>query len=214
MKPRGSRLTSAGSQSVCGCAPIMRKRPTAGTVSSWPLAHVAKHEMVEPSVLAATADDLGAEPDLHVRRGLHLAREIVRHAHGERIRADHERHAPREAREVERRLAGRVRSAEDVDVVAGHAGSLGGRARRRRRPRRSSPRAPGRRVGDSWRPWQGSPRWRARRCGRTGSRRSGRPRAAVRAPAACSANFAPSTQACSYACSARRPPLMPPGKPR
>ena len=38
---------------------------------------VAQHEMVEPSVVATAADHLGGGPHVHVRSGLHLAREIV-----------------------------------------------------------------------------------------------------------------------------------------
>ena len=45
---------------------------------------------------------------------------------GERIRADHQRDTTGKTGEVERRLPGRVGSTQDVDLVAGHGGSLRG----------------------------------------------------------------------------------------
>ena len=74
--------------------------------------------MRQPAV-AAAADDLGADPDVDVRGRLELTDEVVRHARLERRRAHDEREAPRVPREMERRLPGRVRAAEDVDLLAG-----------------------------------------------------------------------------------------------
>ena len=66
-----------------GRAPIMRNRPSAGTVSSVPARAVPEHELLEVAG-AATVDDLGPEADLDVRRRFHLSDEVLRHPGGER----------------------------------------------------------------------------------------------------------------------------------
>ena len=44
---------------------------------------ITKHEVLQPPV-APTADDLGLETDLQIRRRLHLADQVVRHPGVER----------------------------------------------------------------------------------------------------------------------------------
>ena len=52
-------------------------------------------------------------------RGLELADQVLRHALGERLGADEDRDAARVPGEMQRRLAGRVATAHDVDVLSG-----------------------------------------------------------------------------------------------
>ena len=66
---------------------------------------IGKHQVLQPPATPA-ADDLGPETDLHVRCGLHLADQVLRHPSAERLSTDHERDAPGVASEMQRRLAG------------------------------------------------------------------------------------------------------------
>ena len=118
---------------------------------------VAQHEVLEPAV-AAAADDLGADPDVELRRRLDLVHEVLRHPRVERLRPHDERDAPGVPGEVQRRLAGGVRAADDVDLAARHGRRLGARCRRRRRRRRSAPRARGCRAAGTWRRWRAARR--------------------------------------------------------
>jgi hypothetical protein len=65
---------------------------------------IGKHQVFQPPVTPA-ADDLGPETDLHVRCGLHLAYQVVRHPGAERLRTYHERDAPGVTSEVQRSLS-------------------------------------------------------------------------------------------------------------
>ena len=80
------------------------------------------------AALAPSADDGGRCLHLDVRRGLDRLDQVVRHAGLQRLAAHDHRHAARVAGEVERRLAGGVPAADDVDLLAGQRGGLRGRA--------------------------------------------------------------------------------------
>jgi hypothetical protein len=68
-----------------------------------PLRAIAKHEVLQPRV-APTADDLGPQTDLQLRRRLDLAGQVVRHPCAERLSTHHERDAPDVPSEVQRGL--------------------------------------------------------------------------------------------------------------
>ena len=125
--PCSSRSTSGGSQSVCGWAPISRKSACASTVVSRLRREIAQDQLLEPSV-AATADHLGAEPDLDVLGRFDLAHEVLRHPGAERIGARTTSVTlPGVPSEVERGLPGRVGASDDEDIAAGQRRRLGRR---------------------------------------------------------------------------------------
>ena len=76
--------SSAGSQSVFGRAPIIRKSASAVDGLGRAVVAVAQVEALQPAVSPA-ADDLGPEPHLDVGRRLDLLHQVVRHPRVERV---------------------------------------------------------------------------------------------------------------------------------
>ena len=97
-----------------GCAPMKMKRWDAGTVS---VPSASRIVSVSRWSLPAASTTCGARADGDVRDRRDLLDQVVRHALRERVGADEHRHAAGEAREVDRRLAGRVRAADDVHLL-------------------------------------------------------------------------------------------------
>src|SRR5829696_6059433 len=90
-----------------------------------PVRALAQHELLETTVTSA-ADHRCARAHPHVRGCFDLSYQVVRHARRERLRPHNHGHLSGIARQVERRLAGRVPSADDVDILCGQSLGFGG----------------------------------------------------------------------------------------
>ena len=125
-KPPGSRSTVGGSHSVCGCAPIIRNSARRSTVSSLAARAVAQHQVLQPaSPPPSTTSVPGADVDVGRRLDLRGPGSATSPA-SSAARPHHERDAAREVGQVQGGLTGRVRTADDVDLLAGHARGLRG----------------------------------------------------------------------------------------
>ena len=126
MNPPSPRASSAGSQSVFGWAPIIRKSSSAANRLRRAVGAGPENQALQPAVLAlASADDLGPEAHVYVGRAFDLPHQVVRHPLVERLGSHHERHPPGVFGEVERRLAGGIRAADDVRLLIHRRRRLG-----------------------------------------------------------------------------------------
>ena len=72
-------------------------------------------------------DDLGAGAHVDVRNVVQLLDQVIRHRLDERLAPDEQGHRLSAAAEIGGGLAGRIRAADDVDIVLGAIGRLGQR---------------------------------------------------------------------------------------
>ena len=86
-------------------------------------------QSLQPAVHASTSPDhLGPEAHSDVGRAFDLPHQVVRHPFVERLSPHHERHPPGVFGQVQRRLAGGVRAADDIHLLIDRRGRLGGGA--------------------------------------------------------------------------------------
>ena len=113
------------------------------------------------SPVAAIAELPRAHLDVGQRR--ELLDEVVRHRRLQRRAAHEHRHLARVAAEVHGGLAGRVRAADDDDVLLRRTSAPRSSPRRSRRRRRSARRSPARSSGGRRRPTRSARSWRSAR---------------------------------------------------
>ena len=113
--PWGSRAMPYGHVSVDGVPPIRMNSASAGSSSCSPSDSITIRSSL-PSPLARTIRVSVRMVIAELRAA--AVDEVLRHLLLDRLAAHEQRHRPRVRRQVQRRLAGRVGSADDEDVVA------------------------------------------------------------------------------------------------